>query len=183
MCTGRYRRQSRFQNLKPKAEPGAWIPYRSDSPRFSIRVPWNSYAFEVPLLSEDLKIVNLHYVVGIDDGAIYTLTWLKGSSLVHAPDKTIADAVMDEWVKGLNHFFESERLPYTAKYSSGRNIRIGSYSGKQYSISADAFMAGYARVISRRVGDQHEVFALGVFSRTGDESAFDFLNSLKLLEK
>ncbi len=166
-----------------KAEPGSWIPYRSDSPRFSIRVPWNSYAFEFPLLTDELKIVNLNYVVGMHDGAIYTLTWLKGSSLVHAPDKTVADAVMDEWVKGINHYFESERLPYTAKYSSGRNIKIGTYSGKQYSISADAFMTGYARIISRRVGDQHEVFALGVFSRTGDESAFDYLNSLKLMDQ
>jgi endonuclease YncB( thermonuclease family) len=169
--------------LNPKAAPGDWIPYRSESPRFSIRVPWNSYAYEFPILTEDLKIVNLNYVVGISDGAIYTLTWLKGSSLVHATDKTIADSMMDEWVKGINHYFESERLPYTAKYSAGRNIRIGTYSGKQYSISADAFMAGYARIISRRVGDQHEVFALAVFSRTGDESAFDFLNSLKFLEQ
>ena len=169
--------------LNPKAEPGEWIPYRSESARFSIRVPWNSYAFEFPLLADDLKIVNLNYVVGIDDGSIYTLTWLKGSSLVHAPDKTVADAVMDEWVKGINHYFQSEKLPYTATYSSPRNIRVGAYSGKQYSISADAFMAGYARIFSRRVGDQHEVFALAVFSRTGDESAFDFLNSLKFLDQ
>ena len=169
--------------LNAKAEPGSWIPYRSESPRFSIRMPWNSYAYEFPLLTDELKIVNLNYVVGINDGAIYTLTWLKGSSLVHAPDKTVADAMMDEWVKGINHYFESERLPYTAKYSSGRNIRMGTYSGKQYAITADAYMAGYARIISRRVGDQHEVFALGVFSRTGDESAFDFLNSLNLLDK
>ncbi|HEY5838964.1 MAG TPA: thermonuclease family protein [Pyrinomonadaceae bacterium] len=168
--------------LNPNATPGDWIPYRSESPKFSIRVPWNSYAFEFPLLNDELKIVNLNYVVGIDDGAIYTLTWLKGSSLVHAPDKTVADAVMDEWVKGINHYFQSEKLPYTATYSSPRNIRMGTYSGKQYSISADAFMAGYARIFSRRVGDQHEVFALAVFSRTGDESAFDFLNSLKFLE-
>jgi endonuclease YncB( thermonuclease family) len=168
--------------LNPNAAPGDWIPYRSDSPRFSIRVPWNSYAFEFPLLTDDLKIVNLNYVVGMHDGAIYTLTWLKGSSLVHAPDKTVADSMMDEWVKGINHYFESEKMPYTAKYSSGRNIKIGTYSGKQYAITADAFMTGYARIISRRVGDQHEVFALGVFSRTGDESAFDFLDSLKFSE-
>ena len=115
-----------------------------------------------PLLTDELKIVNLNYVVGIDDGAMYTLTWLKGSSLVHAPDKTVADAVMDEWVKGINHYFQSEKLPYTAKYSSPRNIRMGTYSGKQYAITADAYMAGYARIISRRVGDQHEGFALAV---------------------
>jgi endonuclease YncB( thermonuclease family) len=169
--------------VAPKAEAHDWVPYKSDAPAFSIRVPGNSIFFQWPILTEELKIVNLNYVVGISDGAIYTLTWLKGSSLVHAPDKTVADAVMDEWVKGINHYFESERLPYTAKYHSGRNIRVGTYSGKQYSISADAFMAGYARIFSRRVGDQHEVFALGVFSRTGDESAFDFLNSLKFLEQ
>lgn len=169
--------------LNPKATPGDWIRYRSDSPGFSIRMPWNSYAFEFPILTDELKIVNLNYVIGISDGSIYTVTWLKGSSLVHAADKTIADAMMDEWVKGINHYFEREKLPYTAKYSSGRNIRIGTYAGKQYSISADAFMSGYARIISRRVGDQHEMFALGVFSRTGDESAFDFLNSIKFSDR
>src|SRR5688572_419541 len=169
--------------VAPKASPSDWVTFRSDSPRFSIRVPGNSYAFQFPILTEELKIVNLNYVVGISDGAFYSLMWVKGSSLVHAPDKTIADSMMDEWVKGINHYFESERMPYTATYSSGRAIRLGTYSGKQYSISADAFMAGFARIVSRRVGDQHEVFALAVFSRTGDESAFDFLNSLKFLEQ
>jgi endonuclease YncB( thermonuclease family) len=169
--------------VAPKASSADWVTYRSDSPRFSIRVPGNSYVFQFPILNEELKIVNLNYVVGISDGAFYSLMWVKGSSLVHAPDKTIADSMMDEWVKGINHYFESERLPYTAKYSSGRVIRLGTYSGKQYSITADEFMAGFARIVSRRVGDQHEVFALAVFSRTGDESAFDFLNSLKFLEQ
>jgi endonuclease YncB( thermonuclease family) len=164
--------------VAPKASPAEWVTYRSDDPGFSLRVPGNSYVFQYPILAEDLKVVNLNYVVGISDGAFYSLMWLKGSSLVHAPDKTVADAMMDEWVKGINHYFENERLPYTATYSSGRVIRMGTYSGKQYSISAD-IMAGYARIVSRRVGDQHEVFALAVFSRTGDESAFDFLNSLK----
>lgn len=168
--------------VAPKASPEDWVTYRSDTPRFSIRVPGNSYVFQFPILTGELKIVNLNYVVGISNGAFYSLMWTKGSSLVHAPDKTIADSMMDEWVKGINHYFESERLPYTAKYSSGRVIRLGTYSGKQYSITADEFMAGYARIVSRRVGDQHEVFALAVFSRTGDESAFDFLNSLKFLE-
>ena len=168
--------------VAPKAAPGDWATYRSETPRFSISVPGNSIFFEFPILAEDLKIVNLNYVVGTSDGAFYSLMWVKGSSLVHAPDKTIADAMMDEWVKGINHYFESERLPYTAKYNSGKAIRLGTYSGKQYSITAD-IMAGFARIMSRRVGDQHEVFALAVFSRTGDESAFDFLNSLKFLEK
>ena len=166
--------------VAPKASPSDWVTYRSEN--FSILVPGNSYVFQFPILAEDLKIVNLNYVVGISDGAFYSLMWVKGSSLVHAPDKTTADAMMDEWVKGINHYFENERLPYTATYNSGRAIRLGSYSGKQYSISAD-IMAGFARIVSRRVGDQHEVFALAVFSRTGDESAFDFLNSLKFLDK
>lgn len=168
--------------VAPKASPSDWVTYKSDMPRFSIRVPGNSYVFQFPILNEELKIVNLNYVVGISDGAFYSLMWVKDSSLVHAPDKTIADSMMDEWVKGINHYFENERLPYTATYNSGKNIRMGSYTGKQYSISAD-IMAGYARIVSRRVGDQHEVFALAVFSRTGDESAFDFLNSLKFLEQ
>lgn len=171
-----------IRELNSKAAPGSWLTYHGEQPRFSLSVPGNSIFFEFPILTDDLKVVNLNYVVGVSDGAYYSVMWVKDSSLVHAPGKTIADAMMDEWVKGINHYFESERLPYTARYDSGRTIRQGTYSGKQYSIFAD-IMAGYARIISRRVGDQHEVFALGVFSRTGDESAFDFLNSLKFSER
>ena len=169
--------------VAPKAAAGAWVTYRGEAPRFSISVPGDSIYFEFPILADDMKIVNLNYVIGLSDGALYTLMWVKASSLVHSTDKSIADAMMDEWVKGINHYFESERLPYTAKYSSGRVMRVGSYAGKQYTVNADAFMTGYARIISRRVGDQHEVFALAVFSRTGDESAFDFLNSLKVSDR
>lgn len=168
--------------VAPNAAPHAWVTYRSENPRFSISVPGNSIFFEYPILTEDLKIVNLNYVIAISDGAMYSISWIKGSSLVHATDKTTADRIMDQWVKGINHYLESEGLSYTARYSSGRAIRWGDYSGKQYSISAD-IMAGFARIISRRVGDQNEVFALSVLSRTGDESAFDFLNSLKFPEQ
>lgn len=168
--------------INPKASPGEWTTFRNETPRFSLGVPWNSYVFEFPVLTEDLKIVNLNYIVGTSDGAYYSMMWVKGSSLVHAPDKTVADSMMDEWVKGMNHYFESERLPYTAKYSAGKAIRVAGYTGKQYAINADV-LAGFARIISRRVGDQHEVFALAVFSRTGDDSAFEFLNSLKFSER
>ena len=168
--------------VAPKASPEDWVTYRSDTPRFSIRVPGNSIFFEFPVLTEDLKIVNLNYVIGLSEGAMYSISWIKDSSLVHAPDRTIADRIMAHWVKGINHYLERERLPYTAKYSSGRTIRIGSYSGKEFSLSAD-IMAGFVRIVSRRVGEQHEVFALGVLSRTGDESAIDCLNSLKVLDK
>ena len=168
-----------IKQVDPKASPESWISYRSNDPKFSIRVPGHSYIFQYPVLGDELKIVNMNYLIGLHDGAFYSLTWAKGSSLVHAPDKTMADAMVDEWVKGINHYFDSERLPYKATYRSGQILRVGSYTGKQYSISAD-IMAGYVRILSRRVGDQYEYYALAVLSRTGDESAFDFLNSLKL---
>ena len=171
-----------IKEVDPKADPNSWISYKGDNPKFSIRVPGHSYYFQYPIVNDEMKLVNMNYIIGLNDGAFYTLTWAKGSSLVHAPDKTIADAMVDEWVKGINYYFESERLPYKATHSSGRNVRVGTYSGKQYSVSADVF-AGYVRVLSRRVGDQYEYFGLAVLSRTGDESAFDFLNSLKFSQR
>jgi hypothetical protein len=171
-----------IKQVDPKADANSWINYKSDNPTFSIRVPGHSYYYQYPIVNDEMKLVNLHYIVGLNDGAFYTLTWAKGSSLVHAPGKTIAESMVDEWVKGINYYFESERLPFKATHSAGRNVRVGPYSGKQYSVSAD-IMAGYVRVVSRRIGDQYEYFALAVLSRTGDESAFDFLNSLKITER
>jgi endonuclease YncB( thermonuclease family) len=169
-----------FKPISPNAAPGEWTTYHSDTPRFSIRVPGNSLIYEYPVLDSDLKIVNLSYVMGSSDGCVFTVMWTKGAD-DNATDVTVADSTVDALVKGMNTYFESAHSGVTASYSSGRAVRIGSYVGKQYSLSAGP-LSGYARVISKRIGDQREIFAVAVFSSPGGEPSIGFLDSLKLGE-
>ena len=169
-----------IKELAPNAAPEDWINYQSDSPRFSIRVPGNSFLYEYPILDADLKIVKFTYILGNSDGALYTVMWVRGAN-DNATDAIVADSAIQGLIGGINYYFQTKNLGYTASFSSGRAIRLGSYNGRQYSVSA-GMLRGFARVVSRQIGDQREMFALAVFSLPGDDSGFDFLNSLKIAE-
>ncbi|HEY3104634.1 MAG TPA: thermonuclease family protein [Pyrinomonadaceae bacterium] len=169
-----------IKQLAPKAAPEDWINYQSDSPRFSIRVPGNSFLYEYPILDGDLKIVKFTYILGNSDGALYTVMWVRGAN-DNATDAIVADSTIQGLIEGINYYFQTKNLGYTASFSSGRAIRLGSYNGRQYSVSA-GMLRGFARVVSRQIGDQREMFALAVFSSPGDDSGFNFLNSLKIAE-
>jgi endonuclease YncB( thermonuclease family) len=158
-------------------EPEDWTTFRWNAPRFSLRVPGNSYLYEYPILDSDLKIISMNYVMGTSDGGVYTLMWTRGSN-GNTTDAIAADLTIEGFIKGINQYFQEKGGGLNASFSTGRNIRLGSYAGKQYSISAGG-LSGFARVVSRQIGDQREVFAVAVFSTPGDDSGFDFLNSLK----
>jgi endonuclease YncB( thermonuclease family) len=166
--------------VAPNAAADSWITYHSDSPRFTIRVPGNSFIYEYPMLDTDMKIVNLYYVVGSHEGSVFTVMWTKGAD-DNSTDMAVADTTVQGFVKGINEYFDSVHLGITASYSTGRTVRIGNYSGKQYTLSAGP-QSGYARVISKQIGNQREVFALAVLSAPGAESGLSFLDSLKLVE-
>jgi len=172
--------QPTFKLIAPNAAPDEWTTYRSDSPRFSIRVPGNSFFYQFPIVDDDLKIVNLNYVAGSNDGSVFVMMWTKGSG-GNATDANVADATVQGLIKGINTYFERKALGITATSSSGHAVRIGGYGGKQYTLSAGV-LSGFARIVSKRIGDQREIFALAVFTAPGDESGSTFLDSLKLVE-
>ena len=169
-----------IKQVAPEIAPGDWTTFLWEAPRFSIRVPGNSYLYEYPVLDGDLKIVNLNYIIGASDGGVYSLMWTKGSNS-GMTDSTAADSTVLALVSGINHYLNAKGGGFRASFTAGRNMRLGGYSGKQYALSAGP-LSGFARVVSKQVGDQREFFALAVFSAPGDDSGFQFLNSLKFSE-
>ena len=168
------------RELWPNSEPGDWLTFRSEAPRFSIQMPGDSYLYEYPVLDSDKKIVTMSYVVGTSDGALYTLMWFRGAN-DDTTDAIAADSTIQGLIKGINYYLDAKSRGFRASFGGGKSVRLGNYAGKQYALSAGP-LSGFARVVSKQIGDQRELFALAVFIQPGAESSFQFLNSLKILE-
>lgn len=165
--------------IAPDSAPGSWTIYRSGDPGFSIRVPGNSHFYEYPVLDSNMKIVNVNYLVGLDDGTVYMLMWMRAAN-VDATDAHAADLTIEGLINGLNEYFQKTGDKFTAaSFGKGRNMRRGNYNGKQYSVSAGV-LNGSAWVVSRQINDDRQLFAVVVFASPGADAGYGFMNSLKI---
>lgn len=167
-----------FTPVAPHAAADQWVLFSSQSPRFSIRVPGNSYKYEYPVLDGDKKIIKFNYVIGSTEEGIFTIMWANGSN-DNATDAIVADGTVQGLIKGVNQALQSKGLPVQAVAGAGTYVRVGAYAGKQYPISAGA-LTGLARIVSRQVGTQRELFAIAWFTDQGSEAGASFLSSLKI---
>lgn len=170
-----------MKQIAPDSAPDEWTVFQSAAPRFSIRVPSNSYLYEYPVLDSSLKIVNLNYLVGLNDGTVYMLMWTRGAN-ENLTDALAADLTMQGLMSGLNEYFEKKGDKFNAaSFTDGRNMSRGGYAGKNYSVSAGV-LSGSAWIVSREVGDERQLFAVVVFASPGADTGYDFVNSLKILD-
>lgn len=169
-----------FKQIWPNSDPNDWRTFQSAAPRFSIRLPSDSFQFDYPILDGQKKIVSINYVIGGNDDAVYSLMWTAGSN-DNTTDITAADSAIQGFLSGLNSYFISKSWTFRAEASPGKFIKIGNYSGKQYDIKAGQ-LTGVARILSRQIGDQRQMFALATLGPGTDWSSAEFLNSLKIAE-
>jgi len=167
-----------FAPVAPHAAADEWVTFRSPAPQFSIRVPGNSYQYEYPILDGEKKVVSVNYVVGSTDEGVFALMWWNGSN-DGATDATVADVTIQGLIRGINRAFQAKALGVQAVAGSGTYLRLGIYAGKQYPVSAGP-LSGLARVVSRQIGTQRELFAIAWFTDEGSQSGLEFSSSLKI---
>jgi endonuclease YncB( thermonuclease family) len=163
----------------PNSAPGDWHMFQGQAPRFSIRFPGDSLQFQVPVLDDQKNIVNINYIIGSSDEAVYSLMWTSGSN----DDVTgvdVADSTIQAFMDGMNSYFQSKGINARASASPGRAVRVGKFSGKEYTMTA-GIISGAGRILSRQVGDQREVIAISVMGPGADWKSSGFLNSLRLV--
>lgn len=62
----------------------------------------------------------------------------------------------------------------------GRSLRLAGYEGGEYALTTGS-ASGVIRVLSKQIGDEREVFLLGVLTTPGTVASGDeFLNSFKI---
>ena len=76
--------KSNGQMFESKVEqgsaPGEWVRYQPASRHFSILAPSDGVELSYPVLDGQTKVVELHYVIGNNNGNLYVMMWAKGSN-------------------------------------------------------------------------------------------------------
>lgn len=170
-------------NFRPIAENGSpdrWTRIDSETEHFSILIPSNAVEGSYSGQDTEGSPAAFHYLGAGNDHAFYLLLSAKGPNGKYT-DASTADQVIRGFIAGVNHGSERAGSNANATAKAVRDLRIGGYAGKQYSLSADGF-SGVIRVLSKQIGDQRQVFMLFVMTRPGSESLGDqFLDSFKII--
>lgn len=171
-------------NVRPiseKGTPDRWTKYESVSGHFSAFVPSN--AVEGSSVTPDAttgKPVELHFVAGGSALGFYVAMSAKGPNNSYT-DASARDEAIQSIIKGMNQGARNTGTGPIVTIKAEREVRVGSNVGMQYRLSADGF-SGTARVFTKQVGNEREVFLLFSLSRPGAESLGNqFVNSFNIV--
>ena len=171
--------QPSFKRISPNSASGEWVRYQPANRNFSILAPSDGVELSYPVLDGQTKVVELHYVIGNNDGNLYVMMWAKGSN-DDATDASAAADTIKGLVAGINRSIERTGQGFVVTASPVRDLTLSGYPGKQYRLSGGP-ASGAVRVFSRQIGDQRELFMLCVLNGpAGDSSGDQFFNSFKI---
>jgi len=173
--------QPTVRQLFVDGTPGRWRRFESAAKDFSILAPGDGTEAVYSVLDDHGKAVELRYIMGVSDQALFILLSTKG------PDNNANDAsVAAEAVKGLLMGINGRRRPEQGpgiEAIPGRVVKQGGYTGRQYSLSGGPGL-GIVRVLSKRIGDQRKLFVLCVLNGpSGESQGTEFFNSLRINEQ
>jgi micrococcal nuclease len=156
-----------------------WKTLAPKGGKFSVLVPGDALDYGATVPTQNGKTADVNYCLGRRGRNSYLVIWAKGPS-----DGMSDEQVGDDTANGLAYDFDrslkqaGSHLNFEVKRQ--RSLRMGNYSGWQYSISAPG-MPGMLRVFSRRNGQEREVFVIGVMNAGDDDPQVQqFLNSFTI---
>ena len=167
------RPNSPYPGLRPIAQSGSferWTNFESPIAHFSVMFPSNGVEGSSVSSDQHGLPVALEILAAGNEQAFLMLVSGKGPNENHT-NATAIDKSMRELVNG----------PSGANFSVKpvRDLKLGDYYGRQYSLTGDVF-SGTARVYTKRIGEERQVFLLYALTRPGAEAISNqFLNSFK----
>ena len=168
--------------ISEKGTPDRWTKYESVPGHFSVNVPTN--AVEGSNTSADVKTgkpVTLHFVAGGSELGFYFVMSAMGPNNNYT-DASARDEAIQSIISGMNQGARNTGTGPIVSFRSEHEVRVGSNVGMQYRLSADGF-SGAARVFTKQVGEEREIFLLFALSRPGAESLGNqFTDSFKILQ-
>jgi endonuclease YncB( thermonuclease family) len=171
-------------NVKPIADrgtPDRWTIYESVPGHFSVYVPTNAVAgTNVSVDQKTGKPVPFQFVAGGSELGFYVAMSAIGPNNDYT-DASARDEAIQSIIKGMNQGARQTGTGPLVTVKPEQEVRLGSNMGMQYHLSADGF-SGTARVFTRQVGADREIFLLFALSRPGAEAlGKQFINSFKIV--
>lgn len=164
--------------ISSEPSPSRWVSYQPPDRHFSILARSDGIEVTSKILAPDAKTLDVHYVVGSSDRAIYILTWAKGPNGISTDVSAAADSV-NSMLNELNRVRE-QRGHMLVTATPGRSLRLNGYTGREYALATGP-VSGVIRVLTKQLGDEREVFLLCALNGPGGEaSGEEFLNSFKI---
>jgi hypothetical protein len=112
---------------------------------------------------------------------VYLVNWAKGPNGSSTSDSTEVDAVKG-FLAEVNRVRERfGEVLMTA--TPGRRLTLAGYEGREYTLAIGP-ASGVIRIYSKKIGDERELFLLGVVTTPGTPASGDeFLDSFKISSK
>jgi len=177
---------SGLSGLRPIVQNGSferWTSFDSPLAHFSVMVPSSGVAGSGVSSDQHGLPVTYDIVAAGGQQAFLVLVSGKGAN-ENNTDSTAIDKSIKELIAGMNQA--------SAKHGHGpgdqisikpvRDLKLSGYVGRQYNL-ANEWFSGTARVYTKRMGNERQVFILYALARPGGEDVgSQFLNSFKITQ-
>ena len=163
----------------PGPTGGKWRLLRPAGANFSALVPEDGKHTAVPG-----PVGESNVYVGRDGWSVYAITWVTAPSMGET-DKDAISVSLDLFIKGVGQGFqnrgESVGRPTTfeCELQNEKNISQGGYTGSEFDLSSCTVPAR-ARVFTRVVDDQRQMYLAAVFYMQEDENVTRFIKSFTI---
>ena len=173
---------SGVSGLRPIVQNGDanhWVKYTSPEGRFSVTLPSNAVegSQTVPDPSTGASAA-MNFVAGGSNIGFYIVMSVKGPNLSET-DESIRKKVIEGFISGLNHVPSQSGRP-VIELKPEHAVNISGYTGMQYRLTGVGAV-GTARVFTKQMGDQREVFLLLTISApAGEDLSNQFIRSFAI---
>ena len=156
-----------------------WYTLQPKGENFSVFVPKGGLEDFKPIPFKG-QTVNVNTYVVRDGFSIYALSWAIGPN----DGATDADAVkfgLSAIYKDMNAAFDAARLntDFDCEPANERKISAAGYVGKEFDLSSCP-IRGLAKVFTRTVGSQRQIYLAYVFSNDMEPSVSKFISSFRV---
>jgi len=162
---------SGMPSVRPIAQNGdaeRWVKYTSSAGHFVVTLPSNALEGSDTIPDPTTgSPVAVNFVTGGSNLGIYLALSAKGPNYPASDDESVRDQFIRGLISGMNYGAAQDGHA-TVELKPERAVNLGGYAGMQYRLSG-AGMVGSARVFTKQVGDQRELYLVVTLSRPDSE--------------
>jgi endonuclease YncB( thermonuclease family) len=175
-----------FPGLRPIVQNGSadkWTSFESPYSHFSVMIPGNGLEGSIVTRDANGQSVALDVVKVLGESAHLLVIAGRGPD-TNLTESSFIDKSIHEFINSINQekVQRGRSASEMLSLKPVRDLKLANHSGRQYDLKNEWF-SGTARVFTKRLGSDRQLFILLTLTRPGGEGiAGQFLNSFKITE-